>query len=108
MSDSVCLVVSSVPSPEVGIRLVETLVEERHAACGSVLPGAVSVYWWQGTLERAHEAVVMFKTTRPAAPDLLERLAEIHPYDVPEILVLPVELGHPAYLDWIRAEVAGD
>lgn len=99
------LVLLSVPDRETGVRLVETLVAERHAACGSVVPGATSIYWWKGQVERADEALVILKTTDACTANLLPRAAELHPYEVPEILVLPLAGGHSPYLDWVRTEV---
>jgi len=103
--DAVRLVVSSFPDQSAAEDWVEKLVSERHAACGSILSGAVSIYWWEGSLERATEAVVLLKTSQGRIAELLARAAEIHPYDVPELLVLPIDDGHPAYLEWVRSEV---
>jgi periplasmic divalent cation tolerance protein len=77
------------------------LVEERLAACVNLLPPMESVYRWQGTVERAAERQVVIKTTRQAVERLLARLASLHPYEVPEMLVLPVSGGGEAYLRWI-------
>ncbi len=78
-----------------------TLVEERLAACVSVLAPMESTYRWQGGVERASERQVIIKTTRPAVAALLRRLEGLHPYDVPEALVLPVSGGGEAYLHWV-------
>lgn len=87
--------------------IVRGLVEERLAACGNILPGAVSVYRWEGRVQRDDEAVVVLKTLRRLVPRLLERAAELHPYDVPELLVHDVADGGGAYLDWVRRECGG-
>ncbi len=105
MPDQMRVVISSFPNAEAAELWVKTLVGERHAACGSVSSGAVSIYWWNGALERAEEVLVLLKTTERRVPELLTRAAEIHPYDVPELLVLPVHGGASAYMDWVRAEV---
>lgn len=87
--------------------VVSGLVDERLAACGNVLPGAVSIYRWEGRTHRDEEAVVVLKTLRRLVPKVLERAAELHPYDVPELLVHDVTGGSPAYLDWVRRECGG-
>lgn len=78
-----------------------TLVQERLAACVNLLPTMTSVYRWQGAVEQADERQVIIKTASAAVGSLLARLQTLHPYDVPEILVLPVTVGGEAYLRWI-------
>ena len=85
--------------------LGETLVGEELAACVNVVPGILSIYRWQGAVERSDELLCLVKTTRAGFERLRARIVELHPYDVPEILALPVEAGHAAYLDWIAASV---
>ncbi len=98
-------VLTTVPDAETGERLGRTLVEERLAACANVLPGVVSVYRWKGEIERSAEALVILKTTEERLPALQARAVELHPYDVPEVLALPVGAGHPPYLAWVDQEV---
>jgi len=95
---------------DVGERLVSALVDERLIACGNIVPGVVSVYRWQGAVERDAEVLLVLKTTEAAVQKLLERVPELHPYDVPEVLVLAVEKGTKSYLAWVNAETepAGD
>ncbi|MFG1316003.1 divalent-cation tolerance protein CutA [Xanthobacter autotrophicus] len=71
-----------------------------------MLPGMVSIYRWEGQVERADEVVMILKTTAARASDVMEAVRARHPYEVPAILVLPVEGGLAAYLSWIGAEVA--
>lgn len=86
---------------------VRRAVERGTVACGTILPGGLSLYRWEGDLTETPEAVVLLKTRRARWPALV-RLAEAsHPYDVPELLALPVEAGLPAYLGWVRDETAG-
>lgn len=87
-------------------RVAETLVEERLAACANLIPGVESVYRWQGKVEKAAEVMVVFKTTEAARPRFEARLRELHPYEVPELLVFRPEGGLPDYLRWIE-ESAG-
>lgn len=81
--------------------LVTTLVEERLVACGTIVPGVESIYRWQGALERARECVVILKTTAAEVDRVVERIPALHPYEVPEILALPVVAGHAGYLAWV-------
>ena len=88
-------------------RIGRTVVEERLAACANVVPGVASIYRWRGAMERADEVLVVLKTTEAGFDALRRRVVELHPYDVPEVLSLPVDAGHPPYLDWVEAEVDG-
>lgn len=94
------------PDAEVAERLVRTLVDERLAACGNILPQVRSIYHWEGRVETATEAVVMLKTTAAAVASLVERVRELHPYDVPEVLTVAVDGGLESYLDWVAGAVA--
>lgn len=83
-------------------QIAGTLVEEGLAACVTLLPGARSIYRWQGKLERAEECVLLIKARASDYPALEQRLLELHPYQVPELLALPVLAGNPAYLAWLE------
>lgn len=100
----VVTVLMTAPGMDVAEGVVRTLVEERLAACGNIVPGAVSVYRWEGELHRDEEAVAILKTTREVLPRLLERAAELHPYDVPELIAHEVVDGTEDYLEWVRTE----
>lgn len=104
MTREIRTVLMTAPEPAAGEELARRLVEERLAACGNVIPGLVSVYWWEGSVERAEEALVVLKTTAEAVDALVDRAAELHPYDVPEILALPVDRGYGPYLQWVGRE----
>lgn len=99
-----------VTTPDVGVaeELVRRLVEEGVVACGNILPGITSIYRWKGAVERATEALVVFKTTAAGAARVVERVPEVHPYEVPEVLVLPVDAGHGPYLEWITQNVSAE
>jgi periplasmic divalent cation tolerance protein len=85
------------------------LLERRLAACVNILTGMVSHYWWQGTIERGEEAVMIIKTRASLAEAVGEAVKRGHPYTTPAILVLPIEGGDPAYLGWLMAETqSGD
>ena len=79
--------------------IAEALVERRLAACVNLLPGVESIYRWEGKVERAGEVLAVIKTTR--YPELEAALKELHPYEVPEILALPVAAGLAGYLAWL-------
>jgi periplasmic divalent cation tolerance protein len=85
-------------------RIAETLVAERLAACVNVLPGLRSVYRWQGAVERADEVLLLIKTTPDRYPQLQDRLPQIHPHELPELVAVETDLGLPAYLRWIADE----
>ena len=95
---------TTAPSAAAAKRLVRALVERRLIACGTVLTGAVSIYRWQGAVVEEDEVVVLLKTTAERWAELAATLPGLHPYEVPELLALPVADGHPPYLDWVRAE----
>lgn len=100
----VVAVLMTAPGSGVAEGVVRTLVQERLAACGNIVPGAVSVYRWKGELHHDDEAVAILKTTRAVLPRLLERAVELHPYDVPELIAHDVVDGTADYLDWVRKE----
>ncbi len=97
------VVLTTWPADRDAALLASTLVEERLAACVNLLPEMESIYTWQGRVERAVERQVIIKTTEPRVAELLDRLRALHPYDVPEALVLRVADGAPDYLAWLRA-----
>ena len=103
MPDAV-LVLTTVPSMDVAEAIARALVEARLAACVNVLPAMVSVYRWKGEIQRETEHQLIIKTARARLPALEEQLAQLHPYDLPELLVLQVEDGDPAYLSWVLTE----
>ncbi|MCG3134287.1 MAG: Divalent-cation tolerance protein CutA [Planctomycetes bacterium] len=84
--------------------IARMLVDERLAACVARIPGVRSVYRWKGAIEESDEVQLVAKTSDEAAPRAAARIAEVHPYDVPEILVLDVDSSHAAYAAWVAAE----
>jgi len=102
------VVLVTAPSPEVGLSLARTVVDEHLAACVNVVPGVTSVYAWEGKREEAAEVLLVIKTPAHRYPALERRLREQHPYAVPEVLALPVETGSPAYLAWVRDAVSAE
>jgi periplasmic divalent cation tolerance protein len=90
--------------PDQAERIARTLVEERLAACVNLLPGVKSVYHWQGQVETGDESLLVLKVPGANLDALYARVPEIHPYQVPEIIALPVASGLPAYLAWAEQE----
>jgi periplasmic divalent cation tolerance protein len=101
---SAIVVLVTAPTAERAAELARTLVEERLAACGNVVPGLRSIYRWEGKVEDEAEALLLLKTTRARFEALRDRVLALHPYQVPEVIALPVEAGSASYLDWIAAE----
>lgn len=104
--DDVLLVLTNLPDADSAGRVARLLVEQRLAACVNVLAPCTSVYRWQGALETASELPLLIKTTRAAYPALQATLREAHPYELPEIVAIPVQEGLPDYLAWVAAETA--
>jgi periplasmic divalent cation tolerance protein len=104
---SVLVVLSTAPTPQAARQLAQTLVQERHAACCTILPAAGSVYRWEGKVEESEEAIVLIKTTHQQYPQLQQRIKELHPYQLPEIIAVPVVAGLTGYLEWV-ADSVGD
>jgi periplasmic divalent cation tolerance protein len=98
-------VFTTVDSNEGAQALARAVVERRLAACAQVLGPLSSTYWWNGEVETAEEWLCLIKTAEDAYPSLERAIREIHPYDVPEILAVPVIAGHSAYIEWLRREV---
>jgi periplasmic divalent cation tolerance protein len=101
------LVVSNLPDRASAEKLARLLVEARLAACVNVLSPARSVYRWKGKIEDAEEHPVLIKTTRERYAALEAAIRKNHPYELPEIIALPVAAGLPAYLDWVASETSG-
>ncbi len=103
MTDALVVLVTT-PTPERAAELARALVEERLAACGNVVAGLRSIYRWEGKVQDEAEALLVLKTTRARFEALRDRVLALHPYEVPEVLALPVEAGSARYLAWIAAE----
>lgn len=97
------LVVTTFADADDAARVVRLLVEERLAACGTILPGARSIYAWEGAVEDAAEVVVIFKSTASALSALEARLKAIHPYKIPEIIALDPASVSGDYAAWVAA-----
>jgi periplasmic divalent cation tolerance protein len=103
MTDAL-LVFTTLPSADKAAELAKALVEERLAACANLLPAVRSIYRWQGKLQDENEVLVLLKTRAEHLERLKLRILELHPYEVPEVLAVPVEAGYQPYLDWLAGE----
>jgi periplasmic divalent cation tolerance protein len=99
-------VLTTIGSEADAIALAKTLVEERLAACVNVLPAMVSIYRWQGAVEQDREHQIVIKTTAGRLAPLESRLRQLHPYELPEFLVIEPAGGATAYLSWVGESVA--
>jgi periplasmic divalent cation tolerance protein len=98
------IVLTTVASEDEAVRLVRTLLDRRLVACGTLLPGARSMYRWQGKVADEREVVVLLKTRSARLESLQNAFGDLHPYKVPELLALPVSAGLEKYLEWINTE----
>lgn len=105
---AVRVVLMTAPDADTAGRVARALVEERLIACANVLPGVTSIYRWQGAVHADAEVLVVMKTRAELVPRLVERAAELHPYQVPELLALVVDDGLPAYCRWVMDETASE
>ena len=99
------IVLTTVANPEEAARLGRTLVEERLVACATLIPSVQSIYRWKGEIESATETLLLLKTGPDQLAALEARLHELHSYQTPEFLVLPVESGSNSYIDWLQANL---
>ncbi len=100
------VVLVTAPEAEVAEAICRTLLEERLIACANVLSGMTSIYRWEGKVERDSEVLLILKTGAAKVPRLVDRVSELHPYEVPEVLSLEVGTGLDDYLNWVGRETA--
>ena len=100
----ICLVITNLPDRESAGSLAHALIEKRLAACVNILSPCRSVYRWRGKTEDAEEFPMLIKTSRERYPALEAAIRAEHPYELPEIIVVPMAGGLPAYLDWVDSE----
>lgn len=105
MKTRVCLM--TCPNQETARTIARELLQKRLVACVNLVPQVTSLYWWEGEIQEDSEVLLIAKTQQERLPDLTEVLPQLHPYSVPELIVLPVEGGLPAYLNWIDESLTG-
>jgi periplasmic divalent cation tolerance protein len=104
----VVLALSTAPDADTAARIGRALVQERLIACMNVVPGLTSIYRWNGDVQTDQEVLMLMKTQPGRVNRLRERISELHPYEVPELLVAPVVDGLAPYCRWVRDETPGD
>jgi periplasmic divalent cation tolerance protein len=101
MTEEILLAFSTFPDHEIARRIARQLVTGNFAACANIIPAIESIYRWQGKIGSGNETLVLFKTAAARYPAFQEKLKSLHPYDVPEIIFIPVTAGLPEYLRWV-------
>ncbi len=102
---SYVVVIITTPNKEEAVKIVRSLLKEKLIACANILGPISSLFWWQGKIDDENEFLVFMKSRKSLFERLSERVMEIHSYDVPEIIALPIIEGSPPYLDWLRASL---
>lgn len=96
----------TVPNIDVGRELARALLEARLAACVNIVPQVESLYWWEGKIQQDGEAMLVVKSQAGALDRLIETVRKNHPYDVPEVIAMPIDKGNPAYLSWLSESMS--
>jgi periplasmic divalent cation tolerance protein len=102
--NDILLVITNLPDVAAAEKLARQLIEARAAACVNQLSPCTSTYRWKNNIETATEVPLLIKTTQAAYPHLEKLIREAHPYELPEIIAVPLTAGLPAYLDWVSSE----
>lgn len=103
--NSYLVILNTCPNKETATEVANTLIQRRLAACVNILPGLTSVYHWQGQIESEEEILLLIKSTQAAFDVVKDTICEIHPYELPEIVAVPLVGGLDTYLSWIDANV---
>jgi periplasmic divalent cation tolerance protein len=103
MAEKVLLALSTFPDAEIARRISNQLVSESFAACANILPASDSIYRWKNRIESGNETLVLFKLSEDRRSAFQDKLRSLHPYDVPEIIFVPIASGLPEYLRWVSA-----
>jgi|ERR1043166_5105818 len=101
MADEILLALSTFPDLETARRISNQLVTEKFAACANILPAVESIYRWKEKIESGNETLVFFKLSEDRQSVFQEKLRSLHPYEVPEIIFVPITSGLPEYLVWV-------
>jgi periplasmic divalent cation tolerance protein len=101
MAEKVLLALSTFPDAEIARRISNQLVTEHFAACANIFPSVESIYRWKEKIESENETFVLFKVSEDRQSAFQDKLRSLHPYDVPEIIFVPVAGGLPEYLQWV-------
>jgi len=107
MSERILLALSTFPDAEIARRISNQLVSESFAACANILPAVESIYRWKEKIESGNETLVFFKLSEDRQSAFQDKLRSLHPYEVPEIIFIPITHGLPEYLRWVAENCVG-
>ena len=107
MAEKILLALSTFPDQETAREISNELVTKKLAACANILPGVESIYRWKEKIESGNETLVLFKLSEDRQSAFRDKLRSLHPYDVPEIIFVPVASGLPEYLQWVSENCGG-
>ena len=107
MAEKVLLALSTFPDQETARRISDELVTKKFAACANILPAVESIYRWKEKIESGNETLVLFKLSEDRQSAFQEKLRSLHPYEVPEIIFVPISSGLPEYLHWVTENCGG-
>jgi len=99
------IVLNTCPDKDTATSVASALIQQHLAACVNILPGLTSIFHWQGQIESGEEVLLLIKTTKEAYEAVQATICDIHPYELPEIIAVPINAGLPAYLAWIGTNV---
>ena len=99
------IVLCTTPDREAAELIANTLVAEKLAACVNILPGVTSVYRWQGAIEQSEELLLVIKTSQTVWPMLVAQIQALHPYELPEIVAVPIKTGEAEYIQWLENSI---
>ena len=102
------IVMVTCPDEDTAERISEIILRERLAACVNTMPGVTSRYWWNARIEKADEVLMLIKTREALLQRIEKAVRDNHPYDVPEVIAVPIGSGSPEYLNWIDSETGQD
>jgi periplasmic divalent cation tolerance protein len=105
---NIIIVLVTTSSRKEATKIARAMIREKRAACVSIVPDLISIYCWQGKVQKSREALLMLKTTRRQYSALERSICAMHSYEVPEVISIPVDKGLPQYVDWVIRETAGN
>ncbi len=101
-TDDIRLLYCTCPDTETAQKIARALVESKQAACVNIVPGLRSIYHWKGEVQEDAECLLLIKTQAPRVTSVTESILSLHPYELPEVIAVPVIAGYAPYLDWVR------
>jgi len=105
MSEQYLIILNTCPDKESAERIAKTLVEKRLAACVNIIPGLTSVYHWQDQIESSEECLLVIKSIQNAYKAVEQAILDIHPYELPEVIAVPLSTGFAPYIAWISSNI---